>query len=104
MFYLSNIVLPIFVILAECSNTSNARLIGGRQDPPAGWKSFGLKYKSMLFSFLRGAKVSKKKTMDKSYRETCYFMFTFINELELRRPEIEKDDIAPFERLKYIGM
>ena len=102
MFYLSNIVLPIFVILAECSNTSNARLIGGRQDPPAGWKSFGLKYKSMLFSFLRGAKVSKK-TMDKSYR-TCFLMFTFINELELRRPKIEKDDITPFERLKYIGM
>ena len=31
-------------------------------------------------------------------------MFTFINELELRRPKIEKDDITPFERLKYIGM
>ena len=57
-------LLPIYVILAEWSK---ARRIGGRQEPAAGWKSLGLKYKSMLFSFLRGAKVSEKTNIENKF-------------------------------------
>ena len=49
---------PIFVISSEFSNTSKARLMGGTQSGP-GWKSFGLKYKSIFFSWPRGENVSE---------------------------------------------